>query len=83
MNILITGGAGYIGSNIYLSLFNNGFNPIIVDNFSTSDTRRISELEKLTENKVTYVQLGTEVRLMVLPKSEISKKRKIEMISTY
>ncbi len=54
MNILITGGAGYIGSNIYLSLFNNGFNPIIVDNFSTSDTRRISELEKLTENKVTY-----------------------------
>lgn len=36
-----------------------------------------------TENKVTYVQLGTEVRLMVLPKSEISKKRKIEMISTY
>lgn len=54
MNILITGGAGYIGSNIYLSLFNNGFDPIIVDNFSTSDKRRINELETITGQKVTY-----------------------------
>lgn len=35
------------------------------------------------ENKVTYVQLGTQVRLMILPKSEILKKKKIEMISTF
>lgn len=54
MNVLITGGAGYIGTNIYLALFNNGYNPIIVDNFSNSDTRRIKELETLTGQKVKY-----------------------------
>ncbi|WP_125771111.1 UDP-glucose 4-epimerase GalE [Companilactobacillus furfuricola] len=56
MNILITGGAGYIGSNIYLSLFNNGYQPIIVDNFSNSDTRRIEELETLTKQHVKYFE---------------------------
>ncbi len=56
LNILITGGAGYIGSNIYLSLFNNGYNPIIVDNFSNSDTRRINELETLTKQQVKYYE---------------------------
>ncbi|MQS44626.1 UDP-glucose 4-epimerase GalE [Lactobacillus salsicarnum] len=54
LNILITGGAGYIGSNIYLALFKNGFNPIIVDNFSESAESRITELEKLTEHEVSY-----------------------------
>jgi UDP-glucose 4-epimerase len=54
LNVLITGGAGYIGTNIYLALFNHGYNPIIVDNFSTSDKRRINELEKLTGQNVDY-----------------------------
>ena len=35
------------------------------------------------ETEVTYVQLGTTVRLMVLPKSEIRKKSKIDIFSTY
>lgn len=36
-----------------------------------------------TETQVTYVSLGSAVRLMVLPKSEIQKKRKLDIISTY
>ena len=31
-NILVTGGAGYIGSQICKSLKNKGFNPIVFDN---------------------------------------------------
>lgn len=60
MNVLITGGAGYIGSNIYLSLFREGFNPIIVDNFSTSDTRRIKELTTLTGQEVIYFEADVQ-----------------------
>lgn len=33
--ILITGGAGYIGSHIVLALLDAGFEPVVVDNFST------------------------------------------------
>ena len=36
MNILVTGGAGYIGSHASLYLKEKGFNPIIIDNFSRS-----------------------------------------------
>jgi|TARA_R110000803_G_scaffold210119_1_gene281107 UDP-glucose 4-epimerase len=35
MNILVTGGAGYIGGHAVLSLQDSGFNPIVFDNFST------------------------------------------------
>lgn len=46
--ILITGGAGYIGSHTVLALIEHGFEPIIVDNFSASDPQVIHELQELT-----------------------------------
>ena len=33
-NIVVTGGAGYIGSHTVVELVKSGFNPIIIDNFS-------------------------------------------------
>ena len=36
MNILVTGGAGYIGSHVALNLKRKGYNPIIIDNYSRS-----------------------------------------------
>ena len=38
MNILLTGGAGYIGSHTFVALVAAGFTPIILDNFSNSAT---------------------------------------------
>src|SRR6202158_2470668 len=35
-NILVTGGAGYIGSHIVVELAGAGYSPLIVDNFATS-----------------------------------------------
>ena len=34
-NILVTGGAGYIGSHTCKLLFNNGYTPVVIDNLST------------------------------------------------
>ena len=36
MNILVTGGAGCIGSHVALNLKRKGYNPIIIDNYSRS-----------------------------------------------
>ncbi|EDZ59890.1 UDP-glucose 4-epimerase [Candidatus Pelagibacter sp. HTCC7211] len=53
-NVFITGGAGYIGSHCAISLFKNGYNPIILDNFSNSRSSVIKNLEIITDKKITF-----------------------------
>jgi len=45
--VLLTGGAGYIGSHICLELVQHGYMPVIVDNFSASDRRIIERTQRL------------------------------------
>tara|TARA_B100000575_G_C23060812_1_gene610729 strand:+ start:100 stop:1083 length:984 start_codon:yes stop_codon:yes gene_type:complete len=49
MNILLTGGAGYIGSHVALSLLDNGHEVHIIDNFSTGNKSLIPEKAEFTE----------------------------------
>ena len=56
-NIIITGGAGYIGSHCVISLVNNGYIPIILDNFSNSHLAVIKKLEKITKKKIIFYKL--------------------------
>lgn len=50
--ILVTGGAGYIGSHTVVELINAGYEPVIVDNFSGSDRTLTSGIEKITGKPV-------------------------------
>ncbi|RZS97344.1 UDP-glucose 4-epimerase GalE [Cecembia calidifontis] len=45
--ILITGGAGYIGSHTAVALVVAGFEPVIVDNFSNSDHSALNGLKRI------------------------------------
>ena len=55
MKVLVTGGAGFIGSHTVVALIENGFNPIIVDDFRNSEKFIIARLEKICKEKlVTY-----------------------------
>ena len=47
-NILITGGAGYIGSHTVVELIEQGFTPIIVDNFLNSSSKVLDRIETIT-----------------------------------
>ena len=53
MNILLTGGAGYIGSHVALSLLNSGHNVHIIDNLSTG-------YERLLPKNVNFTCCGIE-----------------------
>lgn len=59
-NILITGGAGFIGSNIALKLVNKGFNVTVLDNLSPqihgTDPKSTSPLYKSIINKVKFIE---------------------------
>ena len=48
MKILLTGGAGYIGSHTYLELCASGHIPVIIDNFENSSPQVIDRLEEIT-----------------------------------
>lgn len=52
MTILLTGGAGFIGSHTYVELVNAGHQPIIVDNFYNSCDEVIKRLETITGKPV-------------------------------
>ena len=56
MNILITGGAGFIGSHTYVALLAHGYTPIIVDNFSNSSESVITQLADITNTPVEIVR---------------------------
>lgn len=51
-SILVTGGAGYIGSHTVVELLNAGYDPIIVDNFSNSEKSVLNRLESITGRKI-------------------------------
>ncbi len=52
MNILLTGGAGYIGSHTFVALVEAGFTPVILDNFSNSHPAVLQRLETITRKAV-------------------------------
>ena len=56
-NILVTGGAGYIGSHTIIELFNSGYRPIIVDNLSNTLIKNIKGIEEIIKEKVTFYNL--------------------------
>jgi UDP-glucose 4-epimerase len=47
MKILVTGGAGFIGSHTVVELYQSGFEPVIVDNFSNSEKKVLAGIEKI------------------------------------
>jgi UDP-glucose 4-epimerase len=52
--VLVTGGAGYIGSHTVVELVNAGYEPIIFDNFVNSSPNVINQIEEITGTKIRY-----------------------------
>ena len=56
MKILVTGGAGYIGSHTCVELLNVGYEIVVYDNFSNSYIESINRVEKITSKKVSFIE---------------------------
>ncbi len=54
--VLLTGGAGYIGSHTAVELIQQGFEVILVDDLSRSELRIIEGVEKITNQRVSFRQ---------------------------
>ncbi|MBO4901607.1 MAG: UDP-glucose 4-epimerase GalE [Lachnospiraceae bacterium] len=56
MAILVTGGAGYIGSHTCVELIEAGYEPIIVDNLYNSSREAIKRVEEITGKTLTFYE---------------------------
>lgn len=57
MKILVTGGAGYIGSHTCVELLENGWDVVVVDNLSNSSKESLKRVEKITGGRMDFYQI--------------------------
>ena len=57
MHILVTGGAGYIGSHTCLELLEQGYQITVVDNFSNSNKKALLRVEELSGKSITLEEV--------------------------
>ena len=57
MSILVTGGAGYIGSHTAVELLDAGENIIILDNFSNSSPEVLDKIKQITKKDFKFYKV--------------------------
>lgn len=56
MDILVTGGAGYIGSHTCVELLNKGYNVVVIDNLVNSSEKSLERVRDITGKNLTFYQ---------------------------
>jgi UDP-glucose 4-epimerase len=62
MMVLVTGGAGYIGSHTTVQLLEAGFDVVVLDNLSNSHQTSLERVKQITGREVTFVQADVRDR---------------------
>lgn len=62
MNILLVGGAGYLGSHTALSLIENGHDVVIVDNYDNSSPEAVKRVEELAGKPIVHYETDVQDR---------------------
>ena len=57
MDILVTGGAGYIGSHTVIELLNKDYNVVILDNYSNSKPEVLNRIKELSSKDFTFYEV--------------------------
>lgn len=65
MKVLVTGGAGYIGSHTCLTLIAAGHQPIVVDNLCNSKPEALKRVAEIVEKEITFYQADIRDRAIL------------------
>ena len=56
MNVLVTGGAGYIGSHTCVELLNSGYGVVVVDNLCNANPKSLDRVRELTGKDLRFYE---------------------------
>ena len=77
MNILLTGGAGYIGSHTAIELINSGHSVVVVDNLANSSMEAIKRVETITGQSIPFFEIDLRNKLAL---DEVFKTNQIDAV---
>jgi UDP-glucose 4-epimerase len=77
MTVLVTGGAGYIGSHTCLELLNSEQDVLVLDNLANSSQESLSRVEKLTNKSLKFIEGDIRDRALL---ASIFKEHSIESV---
>lgn len=77
MSILVTGGAGYIGSHTLIALHQAGIEPIVIDNLCNSRKESLERVEAITGKKIKFYEADVRDRTAL---DTIFTENKIEAV---
>lgn len=77
MAILVTGGAGYIGSHTCVELLNAGYDVVVVDNLCNSSEESLIRVKKITGKEVRFYKIDL---LWQSELTEVFRKEKIDAV---
>lgn len=77
MSILVTGGAGYIGSHTCVELLNAGYDIIVLDNFCNSNREVLKRIKSITNKDFGFYEADIRDKKVL---DEIFKKENIEAV---
>ena len=77
MTVLVTGGAGYIGSHTVVELLNAGYEVVVIDNLDNASEESLKRIEKITGKKVAFYKDDVRNRAAL---QQIFKKYTIDWV---
>jgi UDP-glucose 4-epimerase len=77
MHILVTGGAGYIGSHTLIELIANGHQAIVVDNLSNSSAESLHRVEEIADTTIPFYKFDVRDKEKL---SELCRENQIDAV---